>query len=150
MKAQSTDRPQTASPLRATHILVPVDMGDPAASERAVATAAWFALQSQARLSVLTVANPLGDTITEMPEVQKPSFVTFVADMSARHGIDMEAVFRSHESVDHVIHQVIEERVIDLVVMATHHPRLADHLFGSHAAQTALHNDCSVLVLRGA
>jgi universal stress protein G len=150
MEKHSTDHPQTALPFCAASILVPVDMRDPAASEQAVATAAWFALQSHAELSILTVAHPFGDAITEMPEAQKQRFTAFVADMSARHGVDMEAVFRSHESINHVIGQVIEERSIDLVVMATHQPRLADNLFGSHASQTALHNDCSVLILRGA
>jgi len=150
MEKHSPDRPQTALPFRAAHILVPVDMRDPAASEHAVTTAAWFALPSKAELSILTVAHPFGDAITEMPEDHKQRFMTFVADMSASHGVEMDAVFRSHESIDHAIGQVIEERSIDLVVMATHQPRLADHLFGSHASQTALHNDCSVLVLRGA
>tara|TARA_B100000809_G_C14691092_1_gene370565 strand:- start:31 stop:171 length:141 start_codon:yes stop_codon:yes gene_type:complete len=45
--------------------------------------------------------------------------------------------------------ETISKGDFDFVVMATHHPKLTDHVFGSHASQTALHADCSVLILRG-
>ncbi len=141
---------ETPCPIRISHILTPVDMRHREASAAAISAAAWFAAQTGARISVLTVARPLGDAITEMPEGEKPAFDAFVAAQAEKQGRPLEAVFRSHESVDHVIQEEIREREIDFAVMATHHPRLADHLFGSHASQTALHADCSVLVIRSA
>ena len=50
--------------------------------------------------------------------------------------------------MNEIIQQTVKQHEIDFVVMASHHPRLADHLFGSHASQTALHANCSVLVVR--
>lgn len=45
--------------------------------------------------------------------------------------------------------ETISKGDFDFVVMATHQPKLTDHVFGSYASQTALHADCSVLILRG-
>lgn len=135
-------------PRKIRHILVPIDMAEREQSEPAIEMAAWLARQTGARITALTVAKPLGDAFTEMPEVHQPEFEGFVAERSDHHAIPIEALFRSHEAIDHVIREVIDQLAVDFVVMATHQPRISDHLFGSHASQTALHNDCSVLVLR--
>ena len=66
-----------------------------------------------------------------------------------RLGHAITPLFESHEAVNETIQKVIAKHGVDFVVMATHHPRLTDHLFGSHASQTALHANCSVLILRG-
>ncbi len=36
----------------------------------------------------------------------------------------------------------------DLIVMASHHPEMADYLLGPNAARVVRHSDCSVLVVR--
>lgn len=138
----------TACPISANRILVPVDLGQIENSERAIETAVWLARQAGASLMILTVANPLGIAFNDMPEDKKPDFEAFVAEMSERHGFDISPLFRSHESVRYAIRQAIEQEGIDFVVMATHDPRFTDHLFGSRASETALHNDCSMLILR--
>jgi nucleotide-binding universal stress UspA family protein len=139
----------TKAPFPVSQILVPVDMGTPDASGPALATAAWHAGQTGARVHVLTVVKPLGGAITELPASHQEDFEAFVAGAAARHGCAMTAVLRSHESPDHVIRETVKSLGIDLVVMTTHHPSLTDRLLGSHASRTALHADCSVLVLRG-
>lgn len=138
-----------ACPIRARRILVPVDLGHIENSEYAIEAAVWLARQAGAALMILTVANPLGIAFSDMPEDRKPDFEAFVAKMSDRHGFEISPLFRSHESVKYAIRQTIEDEGIDFVVMATHDPRLTDHLFGSRSSQTALHNDCSILILRG-
>ncbi len=148
MTDSSDSPPAPQCPIRINHILAPVDMRHRDASETAMDAAAWFARQTGARISVLTVARPLGDAITEMPEIHQPAFEDYVASLAEKHGCRFEALFRSHESVDRVIRDVVRDCEIDFVVMATHHPKLTDHLFGSHASQTALRADCSVLVIR--
>ena len=142
--AQSGD-----APFRMTRILVPVDMRHTDASQQAIETAVYFARTSGARVFILTVANPLRTHMSDMPEAHKPEFEAFVADESARLGYLIEALFRSHESVNEIIQQAVKQHAIDFVVMASHQPKLADHLFGSHASQTALHANCSVLIVRG-
>lgn len=148
MNSQREHSQQFECPLGIKNILIPVDMRHPEHSQQAVSTAAWLADVTGSSVHMLTVANPLGDSITEMPERHKPAFEAFVDEMSKESKCQINPVFRSHESVNYVIHDVIASQAIDFVIMWTHHPRLADHLFGSHASQTALHNDCSVLVLR--
>lgn len=137
-----------AAPFKISRILVPVDMRHAEASQKAIETAIFFARPAGAEVFILTVANPLGTHMTEMPEAHKPDFEAFVAAEAARFGYPITPVFQSHESANEIIQKVIRQRGVDFVVMATHHPRLADHLFGSHASQTALHADCSVLVVR--
>ena len=44
--------------------------------------------------------------------------------------------------------EMVEEKHIDLVVMAAHDPRVTDYLIGSNAAHVVLHAPCSVLVVR--
>ncbi|MGI9479593.1 MAG: universal stress protein [Hyphomicrobiaceae bacterium] len=54
------------------------------------------------------------------------------------------AVGRPH----HKILEVAEERQVDLIVMASHQPGLADYLLGSVAANVVRHAKCSVHVMR--
>lgn len=139
---------QMTPPFAATHILVPVDMRHQEASQKAVAAAVYLARPAAAEVSILTVANPLGTHLTEMPEAHKPEFDAFVAGEAERLVHTITPLFESHEAVNDTIRRVIDKKDVDFVVMATHHPRLTDHLFGSHASQTVLHANCSVLILR--
>jgi nucleotide-binding universal stress UspA family protein len=43
---------------------------------------------------------------------------------------------------------MVEDKKIDLIVMASHDPRVTDYLIGSNAAHVVLHGPCSVLVVR--
>ena len=139
----------TKPPIAATHILVPVDMRHREVSRLAVESAVYLAGLSGAKVSILTVTNPLGTHLTEMPEARKPDFEAFVAEQADRLGHAITPLFESHEAVNETIQKVIKQHGVDFVVMATHHPRLSDHLFGSHASQTALHANCSVFIVRG-
>nr|WP_321359842.1 universal stress protein [uncultured Hyphomonas sp.] len=141
---------QTTPPFPVTHITVPVDMRHKEASRLAVEAAVYMARQAGAKVSILTVAKPLGTHLTDMPEAHKPEFNAFVTEEAERLGHAITPLFASHEAVNETIQKVIEKHGVDFVVMATHHPRLTDHLFGSHASQTALHANCTVLIVRGA
>ena len=144
----SDEQTDGAFPFPVTRILVPVDLHHTAASQPAIETAAKLARLAGAKLLVLTVVNPLGTHMTEMPEAHKPDFEAFVKGEADRCGYPIQPLFRSHESVNETICKTVKAEGVDLIVMASHHPRLADHLIGSHASQTALHTDCSVLVVR--
>lgn len=136
-------------PFLAKHILVPMDMRHADASEPAIETAVQFARTTDARVSILTVMNPLSKQLNDMPQAREPEFHAYVARQSERLGYPIAAIFESHEAVNEIIRKTVKKHGIDFVVMASHHPRLTDHLFGSHASQTALHADCSVLLVRG-
>jgi len=136
-------------PFKSSHILVPIDMSDPHASNQAITSAVWFARQTGAELSALAVFAPVGKTLTDTADQYRTDFGSHISDLSTHHNCAIQAIFRSHESVDHVIHEIVKEQKIDLIIMGTHHPKLTDRLFGSHASKTALNNDCSVMIVRG-
>lgn len=136
------------TPFATKNILVPVDMRHKEACEKAIETAVYFARQTGGKVSILTTANPLGKHLTDGPAQHEPAFRAFVDAQGAKHDFPIKPIFRAHESPNHVIREAVEKNNFDFVVMATHHPKLTDHLFGSHASQTALHADCSVLILR--
>ena len=136
-------------PFSTKRILVPMDMRHADASEQAIETAVHFARTADAQVNILTVMNPLSTQLNDMPQTHEPEFNAYVARQSARLGYPIAAIFEIHEAVNEIIQKTIKTYGIDFVVMASHHPRLTDHLFGSHASQTALHADCSVLVVRG-
>ncbi len=129
-------------------IMVPVDMGEQEKSAKALAMAAQFAKDYGAKLYVMTAAHPLGEGITEYPEHHKPEFEAFIKEAGDAYGIEVEALFRQHESAEKMILEAAEEIKADLVVMATHDPKITDHLFGSHASHVTLHATCSVMVVR--
>ena len=129
-------------------ILVPVDMRHKDDSEKALDMAARLARQSESRLHIVTVANPLGVEITDMPESREPDFRAYVNGLSDYYGIEIFAEFRSHESPESAILAAIGELEIGLVVMHTHQPRKTDCIFGSHAAHIVRDAPCSVLAIR--
>ena len=139
---------QGEAPFKISRILVPVDMRHAAVSQQAIGTAVYFARGAGADVFILTVANPFGTHLTDLPEAHRPGFEAFVKGEAERLGYPIAPLFRSHESVNEIVQKVVKQNGIDFVVMASHHPRLTDHLFGSHASQVALHANCSVLVVR--
>jgi nucleotide-binding universal stress UspA family protein len=60
----------------------------------------------------------------------------------------IEGTVREGGSISGRILEAIEEMEIDLVVMASHNPRITDYVIGSNAAHVVLHAPCSVLVVR--
>ncbi len=129
-------------------LLTPIDMRHKDESAKAIRAGAWLARTTGAQYHFLTVQPPLGPHLSDMPEDREAAFTQFTAEQAAAHGVDIVPVFRSHESPSRVIPRVGGELDIDLIVMASHDPRLSDHIFASNASQTALHAHCSVMVVR--
>jgi len=129
-------------------ILVPIDMRHADASTKAMAVAAECARLFGAELHMLTVRDPLGGDIADLPLAHRSEFETYAARQAKLLDIAITPVFRVHESPQRIIAEVAEEFGIDLIVMASHDPKIADHLFGSNASEVALHAPCSVFVVR--
>ncbi len=45
-----------------------------------------------------------------------------------------------------VILDEANERDVDLIIIASHHPGIRDYLIGSTASRVVLHADCSILI----
>ena len=128
------------------HILVPVDLADLKISEKAVKTARHIAKRDGAKLSVITVIPAWPEDLRRTPKDFRPDFDAFLDKI--RDGIEVNGIFHVGGSISKHILEAVKEHKIDLVVMASHNPRITDYLIGSNAAHVALHAPCSVLVVR--
>jgi universal stress protein G len=138
----------TAPQIQFRNIMVPVDMRHAEESDKAIATAVRLGAVFDATCHMLTVAHPFGEHVSDMPETQQRGFEALVARKASELNATIKPIFRSHENPIHIITRTSEDAAIDLIVMASHDPRLTDHLFGSNASQVSLHAPCSVMVVR--
>jgi len=127
-------------------ILVPVDLSDVDASEKAIGVAKHIARRDGARITVISIVPAWPDDLTRAPHDYAPDLDAYVE--AARDGSDMTGEVRVGGSISGRIIEAIEDKHIDLVVMASHNPRITDYLIGSNAAHVVLHAPCSVLVVR--
>jgi nucleotide-binding universal stress UspA family protein len=65
-----------------------------------------------------------------------------------KEDLHMDGVLTLGGAVASEIRNAAEDMGVDLVVMASHEPRIDDYLFGSRSASVALHTQCSVMVVR--
>jgi nucleotide-binding universal stress UspA family protein len=128
------------------HVLVPVDLGDVDAAEKAIGLARHLARQDGARLTVLTVVPDWPEELTLRKIDWQAELDAYIAGV--RDGMEIAGVVRQGGSISGRIIEAIEDLGIDLVVMASHNPRITDYLIGSNAAHVVLHCPCSVLVVR--
>ena len=141
-------------------ILVPVEAlrlseaDAKAVAQKSIDIAAGLAKLYGSKLVIGTVepipeppVSPVGATLSYEIDVETP-LKAFVAAEAERLGMALESVHRPSSVVSAGIRDMVEEFGVDLVVMSTHAPSMMDWLFGSNAAATALHTDCSVFVVR--
>lgn len=138
------DRSVPPEPWR--HVMVPIDLDHPDACDKAMALAQRIAAADGARLTVLSVASMIADDLAGSP----PDYQALLdAYLDSLEGTPKpEGELRIAGSVSGEIRFAAQEGDVDLIVMASHTPRLGDYLIGSNAAHVALHTPCSVLVVR--
>lgn len=137
-------------------ILLPVDLGEEAASEKALSVAVELCESHGAKLNVLAVVpgfsmslvsqyfpkdfedKTLADTAQQLKGYIAKNVPT---DIKAQATVANGTVYEE-------ILQVVEKSGCDLVVIAAHRPDLKDFLLGPNAARVVRHAQCSVLVVR--
>jgi len=128
------------------HILVPVDLGDTPAAGKAVGVARHIARRDGSRISIISIVPAWPDKLLQQPRDYQPDLDAYVD--AIREGYDIEGEVKVGGSISGRIIEAVEDKLIDLVVMASHDPRVTDYLIGSNAAHVVLHAPCSVLVVR--
>ena len=128
------------------HILVPVDLGDTPAAAKAVGVARQIARRDGSRISVISIVPAWPGKLLREPRDYQPDLDAYVD--TVREDCDIEGEVKVGGSISGRIIETVEDKRIDLVVMASHDPRVTDYLIGSHAAHVVLHSPCSVLVVR--
>ncbi len=136
-------------------ILVPIDLGHPKASHKAISSARQIAKDYDAVLHLLTVIPPLDSfTSTFFPKgfTHHATEAAQKALHSFSEGEDLEAIKLHHVVAHGAIYDqilIMAEKVgASLIVMASHRPELKDYLLGPNAAKVVRHASCSVMIVR--
>lgn len=134
-------------------IMVPVDLAHVDRLEKALKTAAdlskiydipvcYVGVTSSAPSSVAHTPSEFAEMVDEFGREQAEKYglnnVTAVAYSIPDPAVDLDATLIKAE----------KENGVDLVVMASHVPGMADHIFASNAAYVAKYSKVSVLVVR--
>ena len=129
-----------------SHILVPVDPAQAEGLKKAVDLAADVAHRNAAEMTLVTVTGP----------AKAKEVAARLQDWADQVAVDNGLTARSHviEAADPAVElgerlvEAVRQTGADLVVMGSHAPDLADHIFQGNAAHVAAHAPCSVFVVR--
>jgi len=134
------------------HIMVPVDLVHKDKQKKALAVAGEMAKLHGAKVHVVSVGGDLPGSLGHNPEEFGALLDDFAKTLKQDYGADVEAhpITANDPSVDTTrkLMQAMEDIGADLVIMASHHPGMLEHIFSSHGGYIAQHAKCSVFVVR--
>lgn len=137
-------------------ILLPIDLGNPETQEKAVATAVEMAKSFGSRLHVMAIVPDFGESFVssyfpvdyqeravEAANQQLHAFVKerIPSEIQVQHIV-------AHGTIYEEILNFAKEHKIDMIVMASHRPKLQDYLLGPNSSHVVRHANCSVTVVR--
>jgi nucleotide-binding universal stress UspA family protein len=138
-------------------ILVPVDLRDDHSWQCTLPLAVQQAGVNGAELIVMTVFEPLGSNIPDLPlaeehnrnalQLSKERLQTLVSQQVPPE-VTSQSLVSQGETVYKEILDAARALTANLIVMAAHRPSLHDYLLGSNASKVVRHADCSVFVVR--
>ena len=133
-------------------IMVPVDLAHLETLAKALRTAADLSHHYNIPVLYVGITGAAPSSVAHNPDEYATRLSEFVAGQAAHHSI--EATGRSYVTpdpavdVDDYLLKAVEENGIDLVVMATHLPTIADYVWPSNGGKIASHSSASVLLVR--
>lgn len=135
-----------------TKIMIPIDLRHVDQMGKALQVTADVGKLYGAEAHILGVGQTAPSQVARTPESFTDKLTAFASKSSEIYGIAFEAHSEiSHDpSVDlnNVLTRAAKSIGADLVVMASHTPGFAEHIFSSNAGYFASHADISVLVVR--
>ncbi len=137
-------------------ILLPIELGEPSSWQRALPAALALARQHGAHLDVLTVIPDMGMPVVgsffpadfekkarkEAEEAMKQWL-----DENVPEDVQAEAWVSVGTIYDKIL-QVAKRLNSDLIVMASHRPKMQDYLLGPNAARVVRHAPIDVFIVR--
>ncbi len=133
-------------------IMVPVDLAHTDSLGNALQVAADLSNHYDAPIVYVGITTSLPGPVAHNPEAFTRKLNAFAEEQASRHGITGEArTYISHDparDLDTTLMKAIKENGVDLVIMASHTPGMAEHLFASNAGYLAQHAPISVFVIR--
>lgn len=135
-------------------ILVPVDVYEENAGAAALALAKEYADAHDSKIVLLAVRELMPGYIgahlpADFEEKARSEFKNKLAAVADRGGLTgkAELVIREGAPASTIL-DVAGELSVDMIVIGSHDPGLADYFLGSVAARVVRHAHCSVLVVR--
>jgi len=133
------------------HILVPVDLAHSETLNDALRAAATLAEESTTiTLAGVTTGQP--GALAHDPAEYAEKLSIYAKEKGAELGVTFKPLaLVSHDpsaDLNKTLVHAVEEHNADCVVMASHKPGLAEHVFSSHAGYMANHAKVSVFVVR--
>lgn len=137
-------------------ILLPVDLGEESSWKKALPAALFHARAGGGSVTVMTVIPSFGEGIvaTYFPEgfaeramAQAEKDIEAFRTEHVPPDVRSNALARRGAIYDEII-TVAKDIGADLIVMASHRPKLQDYLLGPNAARVVRHARQSVLVVR--
>lgn len=134
-------------------IMVPVDLRHLDRLQRALGAAADLAAKWGCPVVFVSVTTEQPSELAHTPAEFDQRLQEFARTEAAERGI-ASAEARSYAShdptvdLDDTLVRAVEETGADLIVIGTHKPGLADHIFSSNASYLAAHAPVSVMVVR--
>jgi nucleotide-binding universal stress UspA family protein len=133
-------------------IMTPVDLAHADKLEKAIAIAADLARHYDVPLCFVGVTAETRTEVARTPGEYEQKLEEFGAAQSAKYGLTIEtAAYSSHDptvDLNKTLVDASNDVGADLIVMASHHPGLAEHIFSSHGGGVAAHATASVFVVR--
>lgn len=134
-------------------IMIPVDLAHVERLEKALKTGADLARLYNIPVCYIGVAASAPSAVAHNPAEFAARLEAFTREQAVQYGLEKVncAPYISHDpavDLDKTLLRAVKESGADLVVMASHVPGLAEHLFASNAGYIAAHAEVSVLVVR--
>lgn len=134
------------------HIMVPVDLKHAQQLTRALETAAALGKQFDAPVTYVAVTPDTPTSMGHNPKEFEQHVKEFAAEQAKAHGHEADGKgYPSHDpavDLNDTLLKAADDLGADLIVMASHIPNLADHLWPSHGGQVARRAKASVFVVR--
>ncbi|WMC10406.1 universal stress protein [Oceanimonas pelagia] len=135
------------------HIMIPVDLAHADRLEKALNTGADLARLYDIPVCYVGVSSSAPGEVAHNPQEFEQKLKRFASEQAARHRlreVSSRACISPDPAVDldRTLLKAVKASGADLVVMASHVPGLAEHLFASNAGYVASHAEVSVLVVR--
>ena len=135
-----------------TRIMVPVDLAHAERLDRALRCAADLARHYGATIIYVGVAAAAPGSLAHSPGEFAEKLRTFALSQGESAGVPVESLaLTSHDpavDLDATLLGAVEQTGADLVIMASHIPNLADHLWPSNGGTVARRAKTSVMIIR--
>ncbi|WP_079201986.1 universal stress protein [Pseudomonas sp. CC6-YY-74] len=134
-------------------IMIPVDLAYIERLEKALRTGADLAKLYDIPVCYISVSANTPTAVARNPTEFKEKLQQFSVAQAEQYGLNnvSSAAYISHDpavDLDKTLLKAAKDCGADLVVMASHVPGLAEHLFASNAGYFASYSEASVLVVR--